>query len=446
MPRLAAAELRPSFGGDAVRLARRALHHLLSFELVFALYFYSNRLKFLLPPLPVDETVLLVALSLPIGLVVILREGIYLRGLGIVAATLLLFTWAALSWGWSPSRTLAATTLAYLFTFNLWCVIAGALIIAPSRERTLRFLVFLLALSLFIACYGLYIYVTYGTFRFYRGFIDANFSVMYLQWGYAASNGVIIAFALLISSRALSLRQLLAAGMLGVCVTFLLVGSGRGPLLSAILGVVVAIGVGLPQFRHGRIELPHWQLIGLGVVALAAGYVIYLMMTGATFSTFGRFASLLEEARNPDVIEGPNRFAYYAKAIEFWLRAPLIGNGIASFSLLYRGFEQSGSHPHNIFLEMLSDFGLVGLALLLWALWSGLRLITVERLRNDSLMLCVVMLFAGVMLNAMVGNNMAFQQPLFVSLGLLALAPQPAPQLRSLRRAGKVLPRVSRTA
>ena len=80
-----------------------------------------------------DETVVLMALSIPVGLYVILRQGIYLPGLPIVAAGLVLFTWAALSWGWSPSRILAARTLSYLFTFSLWCLIVGALVIAPSR-------------------------------------------------------------------------------------------------------------------------------------------------------------------------------------------------------------------------------------------------------------------------------------------------------------------------
>jgi O-antigen ligase len=416
----------PGFGSGAVRLARRSLYHLLSFELIFALYFYSNRLKFLLPPLPIDETVLFAALSFPIGLFIIVREGIYLRGLPIVAATLLLFTWAALSWGWSPSRKLATLTLSYIFTFSLWCVIAGALIIAPSRERTLRFLAFLLALSLFIACYGLYIYLTYGTFRFFRGFAEADFSRMYLQWGYAASTGAIIAFALLVLSRAFSLRQLLAAGMLGISVAFLLIASGRGPLLSAVFGILVALAAGLPRFEKGGITIPRWQVIGLGVVLVGAAYIAYLIETGTAFATFHRFVVLIEEAQNPDIIQGANRFEYYSKAVEFWLRSPIVGNGIASFSLLDLGFERPGTHPHNIFLQMLSDLGLVGLALLLWALWTGLRMVTAERLRHDGLMLCAAMLFAGAMFAAMISVDFKSEQQLFLYVGLLGLRPLPA--------------------
>lgn len=424
--RLAPAARHTGLGG-AARLARRALYHLLSFETVFALYFYSNQLKLFFPPFPVDETVVLGALSMPIGLAIILREGIYLRGLTIVAAGLLLFTWAALGWGWSPSRSLAYQKLSYLFTFNLWCLVAGALIIAASRERTARFLAFLLILSMIIVGFGLHIYLAYGTFRFFGGFAFGAVARAYLSWGYVAANGAIIAFALVIFSRLLGLGQLVAAGLFAMAVTFLLVGSGRGPLLSVVAACLVALAAGLPQFRHGRIDVPRWQLIGLVVVGLGAAYVIYLAMTGTSFGTFGRFMKLLEEARNPDVVEGPNRFVYYAKAIEYWLRAPIIGNGLASFSLLYAGFEAPGAHPHNIVLEMLSDLGLIGLALLLLFFWSGLRLLSRARLRVDGLLLCVLMLFTGRLLAAMISVEISGQQELFLFLGLLALRPLPQP-------------------
>jgi O-antigen ligase len=431
-----------SFGAGAVGLTRQALYHLLSFEMVFALFLYSNQLKLFFPQFPIDETLVLMALGIPIGVAIILREGIYLRGLPIVAAGLVLFTWAALSWGWSPSRTLAKRTLTYVFTVDLWCLIVGALILAASRERTARFLAIVLGLSMIVAGYGLYIYATFGTFRFFGGYAFGDVSRAYLSWGYAVTNGAVIAFALAIFSRVLGVRQIVAAGLFAMATLFLLVGSGRGPLLATVVACLVALVVGLPQLRHGRIDVPRWQVVGLAVVVLGAGYVIYLVITGATFTTFGRFAKLLEQAQNPDVIAGANRFDYYAKAIEFWLQAPLVGNGIASYSLLYQGFEKSGAHPHNIVLEMLSDLGLVGLALLLLALRSGLRLLDRERLRRDGLLLCVLMLLAArLLVAAMISADISGQQALFLFLGMLALRPptaaqpRPAPAHRAVRAA-----------
>lgn len=428
-------------GSGLLGLLTRLAGHVFSFEMVFALYFYSNAIKFVLPPLPGDETVIFAALSMAAGGVVILRQGIYLRGLPVVAAGLMLLGWAALSWGWSPSRVLAAKYLSFLFTFNLWCLITGALILAPSRERTVRFLGILLALSVLISLYGIFIYVYYGNFRFFSGF--AGMGRMYLNWGYPAANGAIIAFVMLIFSRMFGLRQMAAAALCGICVVFLLIGSGRGPLLGVMVAALLAVAAGLPRIGRGRIDIPRWQLMGLGLLLLAGGYLAYLVLSGVPIATFNRFAKLFEEAQNPDVIEGPNRFRYYAAAIAFWLEAPVIGNGIASFALMFAGFEQAGAQPHNIVLEMLTELGLVGLSLLLFFLWSGIKLGRGGRLRHDPVLLCVAMLLAARLLAAMISAEIAGQSALFLWVGMMALRPlvqasssrEPGPEPAPGRRA-----------
>jgi O-antigen ligase len=415
----------------------RLMGHILSFEMIFALYFYSNAIKFVLPELPGDETVIFAALSMAAGLIVILRQGIYLRGLPVVAAGLLLLGWAAMSWGWSPSRVLAAKYLSFLFTFNLWCLVTGALVVAPSRERTIRLLGILMVLSALISAYGIFIYLFYGNFRFFSGF--AGMGRMYLNWGYPAANGAITAFALLIFSRNLSLRQFVGAAVFALCTAFLLVGSGRGPLLGVAVALVLAVAAGLPRIGRGRIDIPRWQLMGLGLLLLAGAYLAYLVMSGVPIATFNRFVKLFNEIQNPDTIAGPNRFRYYAAAIEFWRQSPIVGNGIASFALMFAGFEQLGAQPHNIVLEMLTELGLVGLALLLFFLWSGIKLGLGGRLRHDPLLLCVAMLLAARLLAAMISAEIAGQSALFLWVGLMALKPlaQEMPQRRHGGRTGR---------
>ena len=155
----------------------------------------------------------------------------------------------------------------------------------------IRFLAFVLLLSLLVAVYGLFIYLVFGSFRFYSGF--AGFGRMYLNWGYAAANGAIIAFPLLIFSRTLSPRQLVAGAAFGICAGFLLVGSGRGPLLSLLFACCIALLAGLPQISRGRIDVPRWQIIALFCLIVAGSYVAYLTMTGTAIATFNRFAKLL---------------------------------------------------------------------------------------------------------------------------------------------------------
>ena len=417
----AAASPRGLFGVPAVNLAKWAFYHLASFEFVFALFLYSNVMKPFLPSLPIDETVILAVLSFPVGFAVILRYGIYVPGVPIVAAGLLLFGWATISLGWSPSRVLGMQAIAYLYTFNLWCLIAGALILPLSRERVIRFLAFILVLSVIVSAYGVAIYVRHGNIRFYSGLKD--FGRLYLLWGYAATNGAIIAFTIAIFSRSLGLRQIVAGGLMGICAVFPLVSGARGPLLGVALACLLAVAVGLPRVERHRIVVPRWQIIGLSVMIIAVSYIAFLMMSGVTLNVFVRFSKLADEFNNPDLVSGPNRFAYYAAAYRFWLTAPVVGHGLSSFSVLFSAAERAGAQPHNIILEMLCELGVVGLSLLFLLFWSGMRLITLKRLKQDPMFLCLTMLLAGRLMAAMVSAEIFGQEELFLFLGMLTVRP-----------------------
>jgi hypothetical protein len=86
-PRPAAARRRPS-------KLRTVFSHVFSFEMVVALYLYSNVFQVLLPPLPVDTTIVFFALSVALGGLLILREGIYVRGLYLTVALVPYLLWA----------------------------------------------------------------------------------------------------------------------------------------------------------------------------------------------------------------------------------------------------------------------------------------------------------------------------------------------------------------
>ena len=141
------------------------MSQLLSFEALFVLFLYSNEIKVLLPKLPIDETVLFGAVSMGVGAWLLTRKGLYLPGLVIVGTAFLFVAFALISYGWTPSKILIKQRLGYLLIFNMWCVIGGALIIASSRARTLRFLCLVLLMALFVAAAGLRVYLIYGNFR-----------------------------------------------------------------------------------------------------------------------------------------------------------------------------------------------------------------------------------------------------------------------------------------
>jgi O-antigen ligase len=397
---------------------------LVSFEGMFVMFLYSNEIKVLMPATPIDTTLLFGAATMGLGAYLISREGIYVRGLMITGAAALFVCYAIVSFYWTPSHSLVRIRLAYLIVFNSWCVIAGAMIIGRSRERTLRFLCLTLALSLFVACYGMGIYIKYGNFRTLDMWDQLGFSRTYLNWGYVVADGAGVALVVTMFSRLLSLKQIVAGGMLLICASFLLVGGARGPMLGLVLAGMVTVAVRIPNVAPGRIDVSTGQIVIAALAVLAVLYIAMLIASGQTTTTINRFAKLFSEVEGQTTDEGASRLIYWPAAIRMWIDAPWIGHGFASFSYIFRhGAEVDGTHPHNVILEILCELGLVGLAFFGLFVWSGLRHATFTRLRNDPLMVCVVVYLSTAMMNSMFAKELTGGRKLFFAIALFALQP-----------------------
>ena len=416
----------PAHPLGSLRWARWLAYHLLSFETFFLLFLYGTQLRSILPPIPGNEAMVFGAITMAIGGWIILRDGIYLRGVPIVLVGLLFIAWMVLSVGWTPSRIIVWESLRFLLTVDLWALFAGACIIAASRERVIRLLVMIMGLALILAVYGIYIDVVYGSFRFYRYFGGGDdwVSGAYITWSYIVTNGAVMALAIAIFSKVGSPKQLAALLALAACGYFVLIATGRGPLLGFLLAGLLAAFVQAPRIGRGRIELPQTQLVALTLLALALGYVGYLYATGQTAGTIQRFLGLFAQAEDPLRRIGANRFDYYAFAYRIWLEAPLVGRGLSSFPIIWdAGREGHGAYPHNAILQILAELGLVGLVLFVIFIVAGLRHYGLARLRRDPLSLLVVMLFVTVFVQTMVTGEFTKSYRFFFIVGLLAMPP-----------------------
>lgn len=399
---------------------------LISFEAAFVLFLYSNELKTVVPfPFPVDETVLFGALAVGAGALVVYREGVYLRGLPLLSAALIFIGWAILSGLlWSPSRVLVWRSISYLLTFTTFCVAAGCLIVANRRERAVRFFMLALVVGGSMALYGLYIEFVFGSFRRWAGWHDVD-GRTYLAFGHTIVNAAGIAFCIGIFSRLGSIRQAAGIAMFMACVLFLLVGGGRGPFLGAMLAALVAIATRPPTVGRGRFELPYTTVIAIGMMTIALGYVAYVLLTGELTATLARFIKLGEQVESGGGASGPNRVKYWLTAYKLWLSAPVIGHGLNSFPVLYTvgRNEPQGAHPHNIFLQIACELGVVGLFLIAVFLWMGLRHCTLSRLRRDPLLVCALLFVITSSMSALFGRDLVGARKFFFAVALLALRP-----------------------
>lgn len=394
------------------------LRTVFSFEALFALFLYSNNLKILLPTLPIDETVLLFALSLPLFITLLWRHGLPLHGLTVITFALLFFGWMTIGLLWTPSRAEAVRVVAYNLVFNLYALSVACLVVAARRERLRRFLLWVTIIGLFLAGNGLWIWITTNSFRFYRDFAEHR---IYLAWGYPAATAAAVVLAASLSVPYLRFRQLATLLLLSMLSLFLLISTARGPLLALVASVLVPLVAFAPSIRHGRLAISRIQLFTIIFILGGALYVVHLIATAQLANTLGRLAAAYDEITGHGAFQRFSRLNYWQYALHFWADSPWFGHGPASFSILYSGREEPGTHPHNILLEIAVDYGLLGIVLFSMFVVSAIRGIRAERIRRDRDYLCVWMVFAGMVVGAMVSVDLAAQGSLFASIGLLTL-------------------------
>jgi O-antigen ligase len=157
---------------------------------------------------------------------------------------------------------------------------------------------------------------------------------------------------------------------------------------------------------------------------MGLAYLGYLYATGQTIGALHRFLILFDQADDPLLRTGANRFDYFAAAYRLWLESPIIGHGLASFAPLFAGgAERQGSYPHNAILQILAEFGIVGIVLFIVFILSGLRHINLERLHRDPLCFALVMVFMTFVVQTMAQGDFTQSYRFFFIAGLLAMRP-----------------------
>lgn len=414
---------RPQSHRTILPPARTILASLVSFEALVVLYmfagFYKGDPRFAW--IPVDATGLFFALSVVAGCFILVFNPIYKKGLPLVFAMVCLVTWFLVSLMWSPSQVYGPTKVFYMTTLVLWAVIAGALIIAPDPERVRRLFGLLLLLAVWMGVEALVIYSNTGHTAINVG------STNYLMLGRACSLGALISLVAWLNSRGRVAGWICLSLFVGLGFV-LAVGGGRGPLLATALTLLIPIALGVRLTTRRILYSRTLVSVTVLVLAVAGGLALYIGVTGNTPETFERLERLLTGIEENELRRSEGRrVTQYANAIDLWSQAPLLGHGAGSFPLL-TGRADIRRFPHNMFLEVLVETGLVGLVFLVALLATALRPVSLERLRRDPQALCAVMLFAGIFLDCMLSGDIPDNRVLFLLMGMLTVCALPQDQ------------------
>lgn len=252
---------------------------------------------------------------------------------------------------WLYIPFLALMLLSLTYTPNLaggvdkagrFLVFGGIAILAPffvldSRRKTERFFLTLVAMGVVLAL---------DSFSMLGGkerLIPAGGNT--IQLGHYTALAIVIIWYLLLPGRSIPVRALLYGAIL--LLTVALLGSGsRGPAIS----VVVCLLLGFVFYRRLATNLSI-KLLDLAVLMGLA--VALLPVTNIPQQSYDYLGRLID----PDVHRflGP-RESLMRLAWQMTREHPFLGVGIGGYPLVYRGI---GAWPHNVFLEVSCEMGLI---------------------------------------------------------------------------------------
>ncbi len=171
------------------------------------------------------------------------------------------------------------------------------------------------------------------------------------HFGYYALGGLILSHLWVADPGAGRVRVLWSVVIASVLWGALIWTGGRAALVSALLGVA-AIAVLSPTRR--------WAVAGTTALALPIGSVI------AALTTAGRpelgWRAILRRLDPTEYVQfTSNRTRFWELAFENFQESPILGLGPDAYRFLQPKI--FGSHPHNVILQFLTDYGVVGTVL-----------------------------------------------------------------------------------
>jgi O-antigen ligase len=406
--------------------SKRLILALFSFEALFVLFLFSGNYKPdpRLAWVPIDLSICLFAMTFAMGMAIIWRERLYLPGLTVVAIAGVFVTWAAVTHLWTPSTIYAQEKLIKLTVLNLWCSIAAAMIMANRPERIRRLLLLLVVFGTAASVDGIIQYATADEFA-----LSASFSLPnYLGQARLYGMGALVAFGLWLHADPFSRRGVVLMSVFGVCLYAMLIAGARGPMLSvgAAMLLPLALGVRLPR---QRLLVSKALLTSVVLFAVTAAVLVHLATVSPdSLRAFQRFGTLLNAEGGGTSVS--RRLDIWPATLQLWAEQPLVGQGIGSWPVLYLG-EDISSYPHNLILEVLVEFGLVGFMLLAAIIAVAWSRVTLERLRAEPALMAAAMLCISTFLYSMTTGDLSDNRTLFAMLGLLVMRPT-----RTVTRAG----------
>lgn len=278
----------------------------------------------------------------------------------VIISFLILIGWAFTSTIWSISPIRTVIEVIQLFSFALVYLLARNL----TSEELDKFFKILFLVTGGIAILGLLEYVFISGSRIHTTFTNPNPFGIYMVMMFL----VALSMAIMKENKIVNILSVLF-----LSVVFL---SGSRASLGAVAVALIIVFIGIDKIQRKK------ALIKVSMIFISAFVFSQILLYLSVFIRQNVFVdvSLLESiTRSSSFVTSSlkGRLEFWRVAFELFKNKPLTGYGqgtyFSAYYIEYGMNEWYTRFTHNHYLQVLSELGIIGVAMYLWFLWTGFK-------------------------------------------------------------------------
>lgn len=397
----------------------KSIKLLFSAESIFFCFLFSGAIELMFKGL--DLTAPLFALSIITGLYRLIKKPYLFKDLFFPTVLFGLFAmFILISYLYTSSSSYGLDKIIRLFSLTSWSFI-GVFIIIRSRESAIKFFNAGILVTVIICLVSL---ISFNHLNYTSDFIYTeqlrvgNNNAIGLAR--LAGTGTLLLMTMMLF-QGKSSKLLSVVGISLSTIVLFLTGS-RMPLISLLITILLIVGLAVRINKSGIV----FNKGILWVLLISMGGIITAVLNWNSPKVYMmrvRLEMLVSSNGNLDA-SSYERMQRFDAAKEMFFSKPFLGHGIGSFSMYYDGVDLK-SYPHNIFLELLSEVGLLP-----FVIFTVLLIITavnfVKALKRgmlDEVQLSTLAILAYAIINANVTGDINDNRVMFAFLAIGLMMP-----------------------
>lgn len=337
---------------------KKLIQMVFSGEMYFTLFLTAGIFKSNFDWFPLDITALFFVLTLIVVMKRIFRKPeIYITQLIAILLMLLIVALMLISYTYAPKTNYAMVKVILFIIFSFGSFIISVFLFSYDLRKIQKFLKVFALVSTLLSI------ITIIEYFYPNHFISVGLDTgIVIGLARAIGIGCIINLSyFLISNKGIKTKILCLISLL-LNINALILTASRMAIISLMICWLVLMLLSI-KIKGKKIYLDKNTKIIVPIFLFVIVFNIYLYIVGAFDKILFRMSVLIDESNGGTSLSG--RFNRFETALQMIIDNPLFGQGVGSFSYKYGGITAS-EYPHNIFLEVISEMGIIGLAGLLF--------------------------------------------------------------------------------